>query len=153
WARKAKEMAENWYLRAKTDEATALTFDGAGWSQKYNLVWDLVMDLGLLPAEFYKRETESYLSRMNGYGLPLDSRATYTKSDWIVWSAAMAQDNDTFRALIAPLARYLRETPSRVPFSDWYDTVTGQYRHFIARAVQGGLFMPMLRKDLEHRTE
>ncbi len=31
-----------------------------------------------------------------------------------------------------------------VPFSDWYDTRTGDYVEFIARSVQGGLFMPML---------
>ena len=149
WTAKAVEMAASWHARAKTEEATALTFDGVGWSQKYNLVWDLVMGLGLLPAAFYARETESYLHRLNAYGLPLDSRATYTKSDWICWSAAMAQDNATFRALIAPLARYLRETTTRVPFSDWYDTATGRYEHFIARSVQGGVFMPMLRKELQ----
>ena len=45
----------------------------------------------------------------------------------------------------APIARMLRETPSRVPFSDWYDTKTGVYEHFIARSVQGGVFAPMLR--------
>ncbi|MCL1795939.1 MAG: DUF4965 domain-containing protein, partial [Clostridia bacterium] len=34
WALKAKEMADHWYMRVKTNDATALTFDGAGWSQK-----------------------------------------------------------------------------------------------------------------------
>lgn len=35
-------------------------------------------------------------------------------------------------------------TPGRVPFSDLYDTETGYYERFIARTVQGGLFMPLL---------
>ena len=111
---------------------------------KYNLLWDKVMDLKLLPASFYAAETASYLPRMNRYGLPLDSRADYTKSDWLCWCAAMAEDPEVRAALIAPLARTLRETTSRVPFSDWYDTVTGRYEYFIARSVQGGLYMPLL---------
>lgn len=56
----------------------------------------------------------------------------------------MARDGERRRALLAPLARYLRETSTRVPFSDWYDTQTGDYVEFVARSVQGGLFMPML---------
>ena len=85
--------------------------------------------------------TEKY---MNEYGLPLDSRADYTKSDWFAWCAAMAQDEDTRKKLLAPLAKYLRESKTRVPFSDWYDTKSGNYVEFIARSVQGGVFMPML---------
>ncbi len=146
WEKRAKAMARSWLDRAKTKDATALTFDGAGWSMKYNLVWDLVLGLGLLPEAFYDGETKSYLPRVNEYGLPLDSRADYTKSDWLVWSASMAQSPDVFRALIAPLARYLRQTPSRVPFSDWYDTKTGRFVAFIGRSVQGGVYMPFLRK-------
>ena len=147
WEKRAKDMAQSWLDRAKTPDATALTFDGTGWSMKYNLVWDQVLNLNLLPKEFYDRETRSYLGRMNAYGLPLDSRADYTKSDWLVWSASMAQSPDVFQALIAPLARYLRETPTRVPFSDWYDTKTGRFVAFIARSVQGGVYMPLLKAE------
>lgn len=144
WEKRAKDMAQSWLARAKTADATALTFDGTGWSMKYNLVWDQVLNLNLLPQEFYDRETRSYLNRMNEYGLPLDSRADYTKSDWLMWSASMAQDREVFKHLIAPLAHYLRYTSTRVPFSDWYDTKTGRFVAFIARSVQGGVYMPFL---------
>ena len=141
---KAAGMMQSWLERAKTAEGhTALTFDGEGWSMKYNLAWDKVMHLGLLPDEFYSAETKSYLPRINEFGLPLDSRRTYTKSDWELWCAAMADPED-FPAFIKPIVHYLRSTESRVAFSDWYDTVTGRYEHFIARSVQGGLFMPLL---------
>ena len=146
WEKRARDMAQSWLDRAKTADATALTFDGIGWSMKYNLVWDQVLNLNLLPKEFYDRETRSYLSRMNEFGLPLDSRADYTKSDWLVWSASMACDPDVFRRLIAPLAHYLRHTSTRVPFSDWYNTKTGRYVAFIGRSVQGGVYMPLLMK-------
>ena len=49
-------------------------------------------------------------------------------------------------ALIAPVAHYLETTATRVPFSDWYETVTGEYCHFMGRSVQGGIFMPVLMK-------
>ena len=147
WEKRAHEMAESWLARARGENGTALTFDGKGWSMKYNLAWDLALGLNLMPASFYREETESYLPRVNEYGLPLDSRADYTKSDWLVWTAAMAADRETFGKLIAPLAHYLRTTTTRVPFSDWYDTRTGRYVAFIARSVQGGVFMPMLTMD------
>ena len=118
WEKRAKDMAAGWLDRAKTPDATALTFDGTGWSMKYNLAWDSVLGLKLLPEAFYDRETRSYLPHVNEFGLPLDSRADYTKSDWLVWSASMAPDPEVFRRLIAPLAHYLRHTPTRVPFSD-----------------------------------
>ncbi len=56
----------------------------------------------------------------------------------------MAQDRGKAMGLIAPVAEYLRESKSRIPFSDWYDTVMGEYCHFRERSVQGGIFMPML---------
>ena len=143
---KAKALAESWLSRAKRDNGTALTFDGDGWSMKYNLIWDRLLSLGLLPESFYAEETRSYLGKMNAYGLPLDSRSDYTKSDWLVWAASLAPEKETFRAIIAPLARYLRETKTRVPFSDWYYTSTGDYVHFISRSVQGGMYMPFLMK-------
>lgn len=146
YRKRAKEMAKRWLERADQGGYTALTFDGAGWSMKYNLAWDRLLGLGLLPDDFYAREMESYLGRINDFGLPLDSRKSYTKSDWLVWVACMTPDRAQFDALIAPLARFLRETPSRVPFSDWYDTKTGLFEHFIARSVQGGVFMPLLPK-------
>lgn len=144
WEDTARQMAQRFLDRFGCEGNTPLTIDGAGWSQKYNLLWDKVLKLGLLPDSFYAAETASYIPRMNGYGLPLDSRADYTKSDWICWCAAMAEDPAVRAALIAPIARMLRESPSRVPFSDWYDTKTGNFMKFIARSVQGGVFAPFL---------
>ena len=136
-------MAKNWLARADVGGYTSLTFNGDGWSTKYNLVWDRLLGFNLLPDSFYKQEIASYLPRMERYGLPLDSRAPYSKTDWILWVAAMAED-DQFSAFVKPVADYLRQSDSRVPFSDYYDTETGRYEKFIARSVQGGLFMPLL---------
>ena len=144
YAKQAKTMAEHLLEKIGDKGNTPLTLDGQGWSMKYNLLWDKVLGLGLMPESFYAAETASYLPRINTYGLPLDSRADYTKSDWICWTARMADDAAVRTALIAPIAKELRETTSRVPFSDWYDTKTGRYVAFIARSVQGGIFALML---------
>ena len=141
YAKQAKTMAEHLLEKIGDKGNTPLTLDGQGWSMKYNLLWDKVLGLGLMPESFYAAETASYLPRINTYGLPLDSRADYTKSDWICWTARMADDAAVRTALIAPIAKELRETTSRVPFSDWYDTKTGRYVAFI---VQGGIFALML---------
>ncbi len=145
----AKRMGRSVYERAKTDNGTALTLDGNGWSLKYNTVWDKLFAFGIWDDEFYQAEIARYMQEANEYGIPLDSRRTYTKSDWIMWASAMAEDKEGVEAFARPLVKYLKETPTRVAFSDWYDTVTGRYEHFIARSVQGGVFMPMLKKMWE----
>ena len=144
YVQKAHSMAQSWLERADAEEGSYLTFEKQGWSMKYNTAWDKVFGLGLFGDEFYRRETRSYLKRINAYGLPLDNRAKYTKSDWELWCAAIAPDRDVKEAIIHAVAEYLRNTPDRVAFSDWYDTETGVHEQFIARSVQGGLFMPFL---------
>ena len=74
-----------------------------------------------------------------------DCRKTYTKSDWALWCAAMAGSREEFDALVAGVYRFADETPSRVPLSDWYETVgEGKMVGFLARSVVGGFLMPML---------
>ncbi|MCR4621389.1 MAG: DUF4965 domain-containing protein [Clostridiales bacterium] len=141
---RAREMADSWLKRCCVGEGTPLTFDGRGWSMKYNLAWDRALNLGLFDRDFYLSEARSYIKHMNDFGLPLDNRKTYTKSDWELWTAAMSPDEEVRGAIISRVARYLRETPDRVAFSDWYDTVTGKHEQFIARSVQGGLYMPFI---------
>lgn len=144
----AKEMAANWEKNAADGDHTKLTFDKENtWSLKYNLIWDLMFGSELFSKELFESETAYYVEKTNEFGTPLDSRCAYTKSDWILWCTALTEDNEKQKALIAPVAKYLKETESRVPFSDWYDTESSLYCFFIARSVQGGIFMPIL-KDL-----
>lgn len=144
----AADMASDWEKRAKADDHYQLVF-GEGkkdtWSLKYNLIWDKLWKSGLFLDEVYEKELAYYKKKANRYGTPLDSRAAYTKSDWILWCAAM----DNTAALIQPVAAYLKETTTRVPFSDWYQTDSGRYCYFIARSVQGGIFMPMLAEQIK----
>lgn len=113
-------------------------------SLKYNLAFDKILGLKLFNEKFYETEMKVYLQKCNKYGVPLDSRKEYTKSDWLMWTASLAKNKEDAITLIKSLDRYLKETASRIPFSDWYETVTGEYRAFIARTVQGGNFILLL---------
>ncbi|QHQ63224.1 DUF4965 domain-containing protein [Anaerocolumna sedimenticola] len=144
---KAAVMAKDWEVRSLAGDHYRLTFDNPdSWSLKYNLVWDKFFGSSLFSREVFEKEIAYYINKNNTYGVPLDSRRDYTKSDWILWCAALAEDKEQAEKLISPVAEYVRKTTSRVPFSDWYETVTGEYCHFIARSVQGGIYMPMLIK-------
>jgi len=141
----AKKMAVKWEEMANEGDHYRLAFDREDtWSQKYNMIWDKMWNLNLFPNNVIGKEINYYLTKQNPYGLPLDSRKDYTKSDWIMWTAAMSSDQVTFEKFVDPLYKYINETVSRVPVSDWYDTKTAQMTGFKARSVIGGHWMKVL---------
>jgi hypothetical protein len=145
FAKAAKGMASRWERMADDGDHYRLAFDRPGtWSQKYNLIWDRLLGLGLFGKTVSRREVDYYKTRQQRYGLPLDSRKTYTKLDWLVWTACLTGRRDDFDALTAPIYDWLDSTPSRVPLTDWYETTDGRQVGFQARSVVGGLFMKLL---------
>jgi hypothetical protein len=141
----AQDFAKRWPDMADDGDHYRLAFDKPGtWSQKYNLVWDRLLGLNLFDPAIARKEIAYYLNRQNKYGLPLDNRADYTKLDWILWTATMAERPQDFSALIDPVYLFLNETPDRVPMTDWYMTSTARQRGFQARSVVGGVFLKML---------
>ena len=138
----AREMAARWEPMARDGDHYKLAFDKPGsWSQKYNLVWDKLLKLNLFPESVRATEVSFYLKQMNRYGLPLDSRKDYTKLDWELWTATLADRSEQFEQFVKPLTLWVNETPSRVPLTDWYDTKTGKQEGFQARSVVGGLYV------------
>ena len=141
----AKGMAAKWVGMAQEGDHYKLAFNSPGtWSQKYNLVWDQVLEYILFPKTVRETELAFYMGKINSYGLPLDNRADYTKLDWSVWTATLASTPEQFNAIIDPIYRWMNETPSRVPLTDWYDTKTGKQIGFQARSVVGGVYIKAL---------
>lgn len=140
-------MAASWLDRAaEGDGSFRLAFDQPGtFSMKYNAVWDKLFGTGAVPGGGHGAGNSPLTpARLNPYGMPLDNRADYTKSDWLVWTATLAPDKEQFMAFIHPLWLAYHVSPSRVPMTDWYSTVTSQQIGFQNRTVQGGLFIKLL---------
>lgn len=144
----AEQFAEKWQAEANSGDHYRLAFDKPDtWSQKYNLVWDRILGLGLYPDSVLETEMKWYRKVQNEYGLPLDNRKEYTKLDWILWTATLTQNRSDFEALVAPVHKFLDESPDRSPMTDWYFTDSGKKRGFTARPVVGGVFLQMLYDD------
>ncbi len=152
YAHLAADMSAKWQTMAIDGDHYKLAFDKQGtWSQKYNLVWDQILDFNLFPAKVRQTELAFYLQHLNQFGLPLDNRADYTKLDWGIWTATLTDPGKPgdFAALLTPIGRWINEGPTRVPLTDWYDTKNGQQKGFQARSVVGGVYIKALSdKDL-----
>lgn len=149
YTNKAKAMATEWMKMADDGDHYRLTFDKPGtWSQKYNLVWNKLLKMQIFPETVAQKEIAYYLSKQNKYGLPLDNREAYTKTDWVMWTATLAPDKATFEKFVTPVHLFMNQTTDRVPMSDWVFTDSPKQRGFQARSVVGGYFIKMLENRL-----
>ena len=141
---KAEEMARFWKRDAAEDGHYRLAFDAEGtWSLKYNLVWDRLLGIGLFE-DVIRSEMAFYPSKFNTWGIPLDSRKMYSKTDWQLWVASMASSDEEFRSFVSRVWKYYDETPDRVPMCDWVDTDALTMHAMHARSVVGGFYMKVL---------
>ncbi len=96
-----------------------------------------------IPDKIYQMQSDWYHAVLQRYGLPLDSRHLYTKSDWEFFAAAITS-KDTRTEILTSVARWLNETETTEPFTDLYETEgNGGYPgglRFKARPVVGGHF-------------
>ena len=140
----AKHMAAIWKDAAFDGDHYRLSFDAPGtWSLKYNLVWDKLLELDVFDPEIMQTEIRYYLTKENLYGVPLDCRAGYTKTDWIMWTASMAPDLQAFQRFVEPLYRFYTDSVLPGPLSDWTETETPRSHQMRGRSVVGGFFMKM----------
>jgi hypothetical protein len=117
------------------------------WSLKYNAFPDKLLGLNLIPSSVLQQEAAWYTQQEQPYGVPLDIRHTYTKADWELWTAASTNDPLLRQDFVESLYSFANTSPSRVPLTDWYDTVSDTQNGFKARPVIGGLFSILARLD------
>ncbi|KAK3066375.1 hypothetical protein LTR53_017308 [Teratosphaeriaceae sp. CCFEE 6253] len=95
-----------------------------------------------IPDHIYTTQSRWYTNVMQKYGLPLDSRHLYTKSDWAFQAAAVASKKTRTR-ILESVAKWLNETVTDRPFTDLYKTEErGGFPgpNFFARPVVGSHF-------------
>jgi hypothetical protein len=95
-----------------------------------------------IPSHIYKKQSKWYGAVMQKYGLPLDSRHLYTKSDWQFEAAAVAS-KEVRSEILDRVALWLNETVTNRAFTDLYMTEgDGGFPnpYFFARPVVGGHF-------------
>ncbi|KAK3944176.1 hypothetical protein QBC46DRAFT_305961 [Diplogelasinospora grovesii] len=95
-----------------------------------------------IPDRIYQMQSDWYHAVLQRYGLPLDSRHLYTKSDWEFFAAAVTSTK-TRTEILNVIASWVNETSTDRPLTDLYDTEgNGGYPgfYFMARPVVGGHF-------------
>lgn len=142
----AKEYADSFIQRAENNDGSyRLAFDKEGtFSLKYNAVWDKLWKTELFPKKFYDNEIKRYKAEALPYGIPLDNREKYTKSDWLLWAACLADDRADFDFITELLWKAFDVQRCNAPMTDWYYADTSEMRGFRHRTVQGGLFLKLL---------
>ena len=108
----------------------------------YNLYADALLGLDFIPREVYDMQSNFYPTVAQKFGVPLDTRNKWTKSDWEMFAAAVASP-DTQRMMIKTLADWINVTPTHRPLTDLFNVDTGDYPgtlQFAARPVMGGTF-------------
>ena len=141
----AAEYAKKWEKDAKAEQGSRLTFDRPdSWGLKYNLVWDRLLDLHIFNPKIAEEEVALYQSKMQPYGVPLDIRNDYTKTDWEMWTTVLTENTEYFETIVDAIHRMLCDTPDRVPFTDWYYSSDGRFRGFQNRTVLGGIFINLI---------
>ena len=120
----------------------------ASWGTVYNLLADRLLDLNLVPEAVYKIQDAWYPRVQEKYGVPLDSRHKWTKTDWEMFAAAASDNPATHKLFIELLYRFIKDGKTDAPFTDLMESTTGDFPkqpedpliHFLARPVVGGHF-------------
>lgn len=97
---------------------------------------------GFVPHHVYKLQSDWYHAVRQRYGLPLDSRHLYTKTDWEFFAAAVTSKS-VRSEILESVAKWLNETSTDRPFTDLHETEgDGGFpgAHFMARPVIGAHF-------------
>jgi len=137
----ATSYVEQWMQLGTSSDGKHLTLaygNDSSWGLSYNMYADKVLGLNLIPSSVYEMQTAWYPTVVNAYGVPLDTRHTYTKSDWQTWTAAIMTNTTVRDMFISSLYSYAADGENAQPLGDWYETLNGDVEGFRARPVVGG---------------
>ncbi|RAK98793.1 DUF1793-domain-containing protein [Aspergillus ibericus CBS 121593] len=91
----------------------------ASWKIPYNLYPDVLLDLQTFPKGAYEMGSTFFKSVRAEYGVPLDNRQDWAKSDWNMWLAG-TMDSSTRAEFVDDLWTFMTNGKHNWPFSDRY---------------------------------
>jgi len=106
----------------------------------YNIFPALLFNLRAIPKSLFTMQSDFYPTVAQKYGVPLENRRLWTKSDWEMWAAATSRP-ETRALFVNSLAKWINETSTDKALSDHFMTTgDGGYTDypFVARPVVGG---------------
>lgn len=95
------------------------------WKTPYNLYPDVLLSLGTFPKEAHRMSSTFFKSVRAEYGVPLDNRQDWAKSDWNMWLAGTL-DNSTRSEFVDDLWAFMTNGKHNWPFSDRYIATSAQ---------------------------
>ncbi|OSD04167.1 DUF1793-domain-containing protein [Trametes coccinea BRFM310] len=137
----ASVYVQDWEKLAMSSDGTHLTLaygNSSSWGIAYNLYADKLLGTDLFPKSIYDLQTKWYGSHANPFGLPLDTRVTYAKSDWQMLTAATVTDDSIRNVFISSVLKYAADGKNAKPFSDMYSSLDGTAQDPRARPLVGG---------------
>ena len=99
-------------------------------------------EIAFVPKHIYKLQSDWYYDVRQKYGLPLDSRHLYTKTDWEFFAMAVSA-RSVREPILQSVAKWVNETVTDRPLTDLHMTEgRGEFPgpNFFARPVIGGHF-------------
>ncbi|KAK4211121.1 hypothetical protein QBC37DRAFT_20642 [Rhypophila decipiens] len=148
WGQTAVDYLAKWKVLAINNDTTTphttLSYgDKASHGLLYNIYADKLLSLNFIDQEIYDMQSNFYPTVALEYAVPLDTRHTWTKSDWQLFAAAVASDS-TKKMFISKMAAWIGRTSTNRAMTDLYDAGSGAYPEggpvFVARPVVGGTF-------------
>ncbi|KAH9938228.1 DUF1793-domain-containing protein [Fomitopsis serialis] len=139
----ASSYVTQWQNFATSSDGTHLMLaynNDSSWGLTYNMWADKLLKLNLIPDSVYEMQTAWYPTVDAQYGVPLDTRHTYTKTDWQTYTAGIMTNTTVRDMFISALYSYAADGENNAPLSDLYYTTNGEVYIFRARPVVGGHF-------------
>ncbi|TBU30301.1 DUF1793-domain-containing protein [Dichomitus squalens] len=140
----AASYVQQWQKLATSSDGSHLTLsvpdDDESWGIAYNLYADKLLGTNIFPSSVYDMRTAWYAEKDNAFGVPLDTRHTYSKSDWQIWTAGTVTSTTVRDQFVRAVLNYASDAKNNQPLGDLYDTIDGTQvaNSGHARPVVGG---------------
>ncbi|KAJ3558367.1 hypothetical protein NM688_g972 [Phlebia brevispora] len=137
----AASYVPQWQAFATSSTGKHLTLaygNDSSWGLSYNMFADKLLQTNVFPESVYDMQTSWYSTVANEFGIPLDTRHTYTKSDWEIWTSGLVTSTSVRDLFVSSVYKYASDGESSQPLGDWYETLNGDVEGFRARPVVGG---------------